>query len=144
MAKKPFKMEGLENLQKKIKDLPADLLTECKQAVRDAADEIVIEAAAKCPVDTGRLKGSIISLPINNGLSYQISANVHYAPYVEFGTGTMVDVPKGLEDYAIQFKGKGIRKVNLPARPFFFPAFRKRGDELIKELHEIVKRKLEE
>ena len=39
---------------------------------------------------------------------------------LEFGTGGMVEVPQGLEDYSSQFKGKGIKQVNLPSRPFLF------------------------
>ena len=50
-------------------------------------------------------------------------------PYVEFGTGGSVDLTDMLElgipaSYAAQFKGKGIKNVNLPARPFFFNAAR--------------------
>ena len=55
-------------------------------------------------------------------MEYDLFVLEHYAAYVEFGTGGLVDIPKGLESYAIQFKGLGIRQVNLPARPYFFPA----------------------
>jgi hypothetical protein len=52
-----------------------------------------------------------------------------YSPYVEFGTGRMVTLTDmqqlGIPDsYAAQFKGKGMREVNLPARPFFFNSIR--------------------
>jgi hypothetical protein len=49
-------------------------------------------------------------------------SDAEYSAYVEFGTGGLVDVPTGLEGYAMQFKGKGIRQINLAPRPFFFPA----------------------
>ena len=42
---------------------------------------------------------------------------------MEFGTGKMVQVPQELVDIAIQFKGKGIREVNIPPQPFMYPAF---------------------
>lgn len=57
------------------------------------------------------------------GLEGQVSTPVYYAPYVEFGTGGLVDVPEGLESYALQFKGKGLTQVNLPPRPFLFNSF---------------------
>jgi hypothetical protein len=58
-----------------------------------------------------------------------VVAAANYAPYVEFGTGGSVDLTDmtelGIpESYAAQFKGKGIRDVNLPARPFFFSSAR--------------------
>jgi hypothetical protein len=50
-------------------------------------------------------------------------ANAPYAPYVEFGTGGTVSIPKGFEAMAGRFKGKGIRKINLRPRPFFIPSY---------------------
>ena len=69
-----------------------------------------------------RLRGSIETLYGKSRLTAQVGTRVHYAPYVEFGTGGLVQVPKGLESYAMQFKGKGIRQINMRARPFLFPA----------------------
>ena len=74
--------------------------------------------------DTGNLNRSIFQSRIERFL-FSITARAHYAPYIEFGTGTEVDLSDlneiGIpESYALQFKGRGIRKVNLPARPFFF------------------------
>lgn len=88
---------------------------------------------------TGHLRGKIhiLSKDLNNftasvGVIGDNNENgAKYAPYVEFGTGSMVDVPQGLEDYAMQFKGKGIRQVNLPARPFLFPAAEKNRKKFI-------------
>ena len=59
---------------------------------------------------------------IKNG--WEISVKAGYAPYVEFGTGLLVDVPVDARTYAIQFKGAGIKQVNLPARPFMYPSYR--------------------
>ena len=50
-------------------------------------------------------------------------ANAPNAAYVEFGTGGTVSIPKGFEEMASKFKGKGIRKINLKPRPFFIPSY---------------------
>lgn len=71
-------------------------------------------------------------------LDIEVVANKEYAPYVEFGTGMLVDVPVGLEDYAMTFKGKGIREVNLPARPYLFPAYFEEVPKLTKKIKDIL------
>jgi len=80
------------------------------------------------------IKGGII------GKQAVVMSTAKYSPYVEFGTGRMVNLDDmqqlGIPDsYAAQFKGKGIREVNLPARPFFFNSIRvelQKGLERIK------------
>ena len=89
--------------------------------------EIVRLAKRAAPVDKGALKQSISTQ--KSGKSVNVVAAANYAPYVEFGTGGSVDLTDmtelGIpESYAAQFKGKGIRDVNLPARPFFFSSAR--------------------
>jgi len=85
--------------------------------------EIVRLAKREVPAPTGTLRNSISTQ--KSGKSVNVVASANYAPYVEFGTGGSVDLNDmtqlGIpESYAAQFKGKGIRDVNLPARPFFF------------------------
>ena len=82
------------------------------------------------------LRGSIALEPISE-LTYTVEAKAKYAPYVEFGTGGLVDIPTGYEQYAAIFKGKGIRKVNLRARPFLIPAFENEVPQLMKRLKEM-------
>ena len=77
------------------------------------------KAVQAVKVDLGGLKNSI---RMSFGKVASVYETAKYGPYVEFGTGGLVDVPSELTEYAMQFKGKGIRKVNLPARPYFFPA----------------------
>lgn len=86
---------------------------------------------AATSTDLGFLKNSIQQEFSKKDMEGQVFTNIHYAPYVEFGTGTLVDVPAGLEDYAIQYKGEGIREVNLPARPFLFPNFRSQSKLMV-------------
>lgn len=66
-----------------------------------------IEAQAKRNAPTGvsnRLKTSIDVR--GSKLEREVYTDVKYAPYVEFGTKSKVDIPPGLEGYAMQFKGK--------------------------------------
>ena len=64
---------------------------------------------------------------------------------MEFGTGRLVDL-EDLTDlglpasYAMQFKGKGIKEVNLPARPFFFSSVRIELKKLLDRLDKTIKK----
>lgn len=136
------KLKGNKALLNKLKavgQVGKDLIEE---EVFSSLHEIRNEAVSRVPVDTGILKNSIVVQ--NEKLSGKVIVNAKYAPYVEFGTGTRVDVPEGLNDYAIKFKGKGIKEVNLPAQPFLFPAWFRETKELMinleKGLSKIVKK----
>jgi hypothetical protein len=96
------------------------------------------------PVNFGFLRASIGTNATGAGMEAEVWAggsgigvNVHYAPYVEFGTGKGVSVPNELAEYAIQFKGKGIRKVNNRAQPYFFPAVKLSVKEMFTKLHQM-------
>jgi HK97 gp10 family phage protein len=136
------KLKGNKALLNKLKavgQVGKDLIEE---EVFSSLHEIRNEAVSRVPVDTGILKNSIVVQ--NEKLSGKVIVNAKYAPYVEFGTGTRVDIPEGLKDYAIKFKGKGIKEVNLPAQPFLFPAWFRETKELMinleKGLSKIVKK----
>ncbi len=98
----------IASIQKTLKAL--DSLGE---KVRKSAEKEIersarnIESKAKRNAPTGasnRLKTSIDVR--GSGLSREVFTDVRYAPYVEFGTKSKVDIPPGLEGYAMQFKGK--------------------------------------
>lgn len=82
------------------------------------SDDIYAKSTSRVPVDLGFLKNS--GYREVRGLNAEVGYSAGYSPYIEFGTGGAVDVPNGLEDYAIQFKGKNQKQVNLPARPYLF------------------------
>lgn len=105
--------------------------------------EIVRLAKRSSPVDNGALKQSISAQ--RSGKSINVVAAAHYAPYVEFGTGGRVNLTDMTElgippSYAAQFKGKGIREVNLPARPFFFSSARIGFKNLLNRLNGEIKK----
>lgn len=112
----------------KYKEEYIDLLNETVQ-------NIETEAISSAPVDLGILKSSINGEV--DGLNGVIGTPVKYSPYIEFGTGGLVDVPEGLEDYATKFKGAGIKQVNLFPRPFLIPAFKKHTTKMLEELNKL-------
>ena len=92
-----------------------------------AATAVDIERMASqwAPIDKGFLRNSIKASKMASS-TWKVSAQVFYAAYMEFGTGTMVEIPRGMEEYAKDFMAPRPVKmeVNIPARPFFFPAYR--------------------
>ena len=63
-----------------------------------------------------------------------------YAAYVEFGTGGLVSVPNELKQQAWLFKGKGIREVNLRARPFLYPSLLRGRKEYLEKLKKTLEK----
>jgi hypothetical protein len=64
-----------------------------------------------------------------------------YAPFIEFGTGGLVDVPTELKEVAIKFKGKGIKQINLRARPYLYPSLLKGRAEYLDKLKKVLNAK---
>ena len=104
-----------------FKDVDDKMRAFLKAEIEATINDISDDAKSRVPVDKGFLKNSIT--PTANELNGEVKVGMHYAPYVEFGTGGLVDVPTGLEDFAIKYIGNGIKQVNLAPRPFLFPAF---------------------
>lgn len=109
------KLEGVEDLIRKVRSYQVIK----KEAVRIALvrGALKVELAAKemCPVDTGRLRGSITTDKryIQKYL-VKVGTNVDYGIYVEFGTKKM------------------------DARPYLFPAFFMFEGEIIKDIKKIL------
>jgi len=133
----------LSKLKRKLDNLRTFESKKLSNELGRTAFDIVKLAKRSAPVDKGSLKQSI-GLQ-KSGKSITVFANAHYAPYVEFGTGGMVDLNDmtklGIpESYAQQFKGKGLRDVNLPARPFFFSSARVGFKNLLNRLNGEIKK----
>ena len=131
------RIENIDRLKKSIKDKTKVLAEGIDDEMNAFVQDVNAAQIARTPVDNSVLiKGN--KFKIDKPFHKEIFNNVKYAPYVEFGTGGLVNVPNGLEDIAIQFKGKGIKQVNLPARPFFFAPFFEQKKEFIKRLKKIL------
>ena len=133
----------LSKLNKKLDKLRAFESQKVSNELGKTGLEIVRLAKRAAPVDKGTLKQSISAQ--RSGKTLNVIAAAHYAPYVEFGTGDDVDLDDMLRlgipaRYAKQFKGKTGRKVNLPARPFFFSSARVGFQNLFNRLNGEIKK----
>lgn len=137
------KISGINIVLNGIDQYSKDVQKQVEDEIKDWATRTEAAAIRDVPVDTGMLRNSIRT-ESDNKLTWTViagnSTDVKYAPYVEFGTGALVDQSflqqYGLVSYAQQFKGKGERLVNLPARTFLY---RNAADELAKSVAEIKK-----
>lgn len=135
---KSGEIKGMDKLLKDLIALGDEGVKTIKEVTYITAEQIERDAKKAAKVgDTGKLQQSIAAIEVDD-FTWKIYANstglAPYAAYVEFGTGGLVEVPDELKEMAIRFKGKGIREVNLPARPFLYPAFVKGRDQYVKDL----------
>ena len=135
----------LSKLNKKLDKLRAFESQKVSNELGKTGLEIVRLAKRAVVYDNGDLRKSIKTETNKTTKSVNVVALAHYAPYVEFGTGGRVDLDDMLRlgipaSYAAQFKGKGIRDVNLPARPFFFSSARVGFQNLFNRLNGEIKK----
>lgn len=137
--------KGIDNIIKNIKTFGKDAEKHIDKTISDNVKEMVADAKNKAPVDLGKLQQNVDSDKIKD-LAYRMYVGgvaQKYAPYVEFGTGNRVSLSYlkeiGLPDsYAMKFKGKGFKQVNLTARPYFFPAIIKGQKTLKQDLKDLL------
>ena len=112
--------------------------------IRDEVDRMIIREIAVAGRETSRRAKSFVAVDHGNlktsirndtkDMTSVVGTNVIYGPFVEFGTGSKVNVPNELRDYAIQFRGAGIREVNTRAQPYLYPAFFLQRDKLNRQI----------
>ena len=136
-----FRIEGLDALIKRLGKLSPQIAKEVAMEVNASALAIQSKARRAVVVDNGMLRNSIQLNEINKGdkIIYTVGSRLRYAPYVEFGTGGLVSVPAGYEDFALQFKGKKGYKINLRPRPYLIPAFESEVPILRKNIQNVIK-----
>ena len=136
-----FRIEGLDALIKRLGKLAPEIAKEVAMEVNASALAIQSKARRAVVVDNGMLRNSIQLNEINKGdkIIYTVGSRLRYAPYVEFGTGGLVSVPAGYEDFALQFKGKKGYKINLRPRPYLIPAFESEVPILRKNIQNVIK-----
>jgi len=141
---KTQKVKGIPVLLKQLSSFGEDGKRLAVAITNQTAEKITNKAKLRSPVDLGQLRQSIgnteATLQINRSL---IFASAPYAPYVNWGTGGLVSVESVFKELAIQFKGKGIKKINLPARPFLTSSYieesSKYGQTLQKAIEKLSK-----
>lgn len=105
---------------KAIKDLKLNVAKQSDELLRDCGMIYEVTAKRNAPVKTGHHQRNI-TFQVKHGRLFMF-ANAAYAAYLEFGTGTEINIPYGFKAMARPWKGKGIRKINLKARPHIIPA----------------------
>jgi hypothetical protein len=115
---------------------------ECQNLMMITLYNIDRNAKSFAPRNTGFLASSIhpkINADKLGGSvgAYDEKGGRYYAPYVGFGTGAGVVTPVDVADYAITFKGKGVRKVNTRAQPYLFPAVRIEQQKMFDKLEQM-------
>jgi HK97 gp10 family phage protein len=94
---------------------------------------VVADAKTLSPVDTGDLKGSIAKRLIIEKLQMEVSTNLAYAFYVEFGTGRHAENGLGRQTSWVYYNeviGMYIRTSGMKAQPFMRPALNNNKSEI--------------
>jgi len=99
-------LQGFKEFENKLKNLPKDVKKEVGGETFAAAKNWEKRAKIAAPKDQGRLVGQIKGSQIGE-LASNVSVNVDYAPYEEWGTKSKVNVPPELASYAATFRGGG-------------------------------------
>ena len=133
-------IKGLDKVYKDFAKLSQEVHKKVGLVTKANAMEISADARKKAPKDLGKLAQGISYEKVDDTFNYKIFAREKYSAYVEFGTGGMVKVPSELKELAIQFKGKGVKEVNLPARPYLYPAFVKGRQQYLEDLEDLLKK----
>lgn len=130
------KIKGLDKLLKDLDKFGKDAVVVVDAEMEAVALDMVKIAKASARFDTGKLKQSIRH-DKRKVLYHVVEAGgdlAPYAPYHEFGTGGLVQVPKEFEEDAALARGKGIRMVNIMPQPFMHPAYLVGQKELPKKI----------
>jgi HK97 gp10 family phage protein len=116
-----------------------------QQRIKDTVNEFALKiqksAKKRCPVDTGRLRSSIVIEPYNDGFTAHVGTNVKYAPYVEFGTGKYaVDGNGRKKPWAYKNReGELIWTAGQKPQPFLIPAANEHKQAYINAMRKILR-----
>ena len=131
---------GFDELFGKLGKLSEKVNEAIDDELQAAALNVELNAKLDVPVDMGDLRRSIHTEQgkTEKGKYYAVLSLLKYAPYVEFGTGGKVSVPKGYEEYAMQFK-RHQKVVGINAHPYMMNNFEIEKRKLISRLKTILK-----
>lgn len=136
-------LSGSKALDAALKKLDVGLTKGVDAEMQATIADINTQQKSLAKVDFGLLRSSldiVPNLPPLHKAVVSTGPGSSYAPYVEFGTGTGKDIPKGLEAEAKQYQKYNGNVRNGRAQPFFFaPAFRE-WKELVKRIEIMLKK----
>ena len=109
----------------------------CARALEIIGGKVESYAKGLVPVDTGTLRNSIMHQV--DGDTVIVGSAVHYAPYVELGTGKAYSPPpKWMENNAE--RGHGLGNYNRNPKPYLRPAVENHIDEYKSVIENELKR----
>lgn len=124
-----MKIKGLPELRKQIRNIERNNQRAINKGIQATARLILQQALSNVPADSNHLRSTIGQENRPEEMSAVVYAAALYAAYVEFGTGTFVEVPAGYEDYAMEFfvSGEGRGK----PQPYMLPALFANQEKLV-------------
>lgn len=137
-----MEIKGLNSVLANIRKYGKEAEKDIEGVTELVARNIEKNAKQLAPANFGKLGQSIQAVK-DTPLNWKVEAGgviAPYAPFVEFGTGGLVDVPNELKDQAIKFKGKGIKQVNLKPRPYLYPALLQGRTEYLEKLKKVLEK----
>lgn len=139
-------IKGLDSLMKKLDRLGGDSHKSLKVGIKQANKMVQGEAKGLAPTgDSGLLKNSIKEkVEEKNGIIIgKVSSNLHYAPYVEFGTGQRGEgspsPPKAPENLSYRQDWAG-----MDAQPFLYPALKNNKGKVMDTVKKQLKKDIRE
>lgn len=125
----------------KLEKISGNLTMGLHNALAQAGEIVRAEAVMNCPVDTGRLRVSIVSNVEGNHAD--IGTNVEYAQYIEFGTGSKGDKSVAhttKKHWTYYSGGRYYTTSGQAAKPFLVPALKNNSDKIKQIIRQAVKR----
>tara|TARA_R110000868_G_scaffold230790_1_gene484046 strand:+ start:56 stop:490 length:435 start_codon:yes stop_codon:yes gene_type:complete len=137
-----MEIKGLNSVLANIRKYGKEAEKDIEGVTELVARNIEKNAKQLAPANFGKLGQSIQAVK-DIPLNWKVEAGgviAPYAPFVEFGTGGLVNVPNELKDQAIKFKGKGIKQVNLRPRPYLYPSLLQGRTEYLEKLKKVLEK----
>lgn len=131
---------GANKVRKALNRWGEAIEADVKRIVVETANLLKAEAVARAPEDTGDLKRSIEVDILNDGLTAIVTVGVHYAIYVEFGTGIYAVKGNGRKTPWSYYSNKldqWVTTRGMQAQPFWFPAIEIAQDYFKKEMRKL-------
>lgn len=137
-----IQLEGLEEVTGMLNRLGEGAERGLEQGLLRGGEAVRAEAVANAPVDTGRLRQSIV-VEQTDGTSVTVGTNVEYGIYVEFGTGSKGDpsvshTSKEGWVYYNEKNGGFVYHKGQPPQPFLVPALLSQKDTVVEAIKEGV------
>ena len=131
-----LKITGQKSVFKALAKFGTEVEQKVESVTQTTAQEIALVAAQNAPANFGKLRQSVHARKEGHLFHTVYVNDVPIGAYVEFGTGTFVEVPAEWRDMAWEFyvNGKGY----LRPHPYLYPAFTRGKAQYKKDLQQIL------